>query len=324
MKTMTYAEAIRHALRDAMKEDERVFLIGEDIGPLGGAFGVTRGLWEEFGAKRVINTPISESAIVGAAIGASLSGLRAVAEIMYVDFVLLALDQIANQAAKMRYRLGGQVCVPIVVRSALGAGRGAGVHHSQSLEALLYHFPGLKIAMPSNAYDAKGLLRTAITDNNPVVFLEHKMLYNDKGEVPEEAYSIPFGQASIVRRGADVTVVALSKMVGTARRAAEQLAASGVQVELIDPRTIVPLDMETILQSVQTTGKLVIVNEAMGRGSVGADIAAKVAGSEAFYCLDAPIKLVAAKEAPIPFNRQLEKEIIPDEGAIIDAVKSIL
>ena len=262
MAEITYAEAIRSALREEMKQDERVFIIGEDIGIYGGAFGVTTGMLEEFGEKRIVETPISEQTIIGAAVGAALSGMRPVAEIMFMDFILLALDQIANQAGKMHYMFGGKATVPMVIRMPSGSGTGAAAQHSQSLETLLMHLPGLKVVTPSTPYDAKGLLKTAIHDNNPVCFVEHKLLYKMKGEVPEEDYSIPFGVADIKRAGKDLTIVTNGVMVHKSLAVAKKLESEGIDVEIIDPRTMVPLDSETIINSVTKTGKLLVVHEA--------------------------------------------------------------
>jgi len=306
MPTMNFAEAIRDALRIEMKRDPDVYIIGEDVGTFGNVFGVTKGLIDEFGEKRVRDTPITESAIVGAAVGSAACGLRPVAEIMYIDFIGVALDQLYNQAAKMRYMFGGKITIPMVLRSACGAGRGAAAQHSQSLEAWFMHIPGLRVVMPSTPADAKGLLITAIRDDNPVAFLEHKLLYNTKGEVPEGEYTIPFGQADIKREGKDVTVVATARMVHYALNAAEKLAAEGIDVEIVDPRTLSPLDEDTILDSVKKTHKLVIVHEEVKLAGSGAEIAAMVA-EQAFDYLDAPILRVAAPFSPVPFAPSLEE-----------------
>jgi acetoin:2,6-dichlorophenolindophenol oxidoreductase subunit beta len=317
-----YNKAINNALREEMQKDPTVFIAGEDIANAGGSFGITRGLLDEFGPARVIDTPISESAIVGMAVGASSTGMRPIIEIMFMDFIAVCFDPIINQAAKMRYMSGGQMTLPLVIRTQCGAGVNAGPQHSQSLEALLFHIPGIKVVMPSNPYDAKGLLKAAIRDNNPVVFIENKALYGMKGEVPEEEYTIPIGQAKVVREGNDVTIVALGQMVNKALAVVETLEANGISPEIIDPRTISPLDTETIKQSVKKTGRLVIVHEAVKIGGVGAEIAAMVQ-EEVFDYLDAPIQRVAAPFTPVPYSKPLENYYLPNENDIIDAVKKI-
>lgn len=323
MAEMTYAEAIRSALREEMQRDPSVFLIGEDIGRHGGAFGVTRGLYQEFGPERVIDTPISEAAIIGTAVGAALAGARPVAEIMYMDFITLAMSQIVNQMAKMRYMFGGKAKVPAVVRTPAGAGRGNAAQHMQSLEAWFVHVPGLKVVMPSTPYDAKGLLKTAIRSDDPVIFVEHKLLYGTRGEVPDGEYCIPFGKADIKRQGRDVTVVATSRMVLLSLAAAEALCKEGIEVEVIDPRTLVPLDVETIATSVRKTGLAVVVHEACERGGIGAEIAAQIQ-EHAFDYLNGPVLRIANPNVPIPFAPNLEKASIPDEERIIATVKRTL
>ena len=324
MRKIGYREALKEALREEMRRDSRVFLLGEDIGRYwGGAFKVTKGLAEEFGDERVIDTPISESAIVGAAVGAAITGMRPVAEIMFGDLTTLAMDQIANQAAKIRYMFGGQAKCPIVIRTPFGAGVNIAAHHSQSLEAWFMHVPGLYVAVPSTAYDAKGLLKTAIRSDDPVVFCEHKLLYPLEGEVPEEEYTIPFGIADIKREGTDVTIVATLFMVHKALNAAEELAAEGISVEVIDPRTLTPLDKQTIIKSVKKTGRIVVVTEDCKTAGVSAEIAAVIA-EEALDYLDAPIKRIAEPDTPIPFSPSLEQFVIPDEKAIIKAVKEVV
>jgi pyruvate/2-oxoglutarate/acetoin dehydrogenase E1 component len=319
MAEMTYREAIRQALREELHNDERVFMLGEDIAEFGGTFKVSLGLLEEFGPKRIRNTPLSESAILGAAVGAAATGLKPIAEIMYSDFFAVALDQVVNQAAKMRYMFGGKISLPLTIRTAMGGRRSAAAQHSQCLEAWFMHIPGIKIALPSNPYDAKGLLKTAVRDPNPTLIFENKMLYNTKGEVPEEPYVVPWGQANIVRAGTDVTVVALSDMVDFALKAADRLAQEGLSLEVIDPRTLVPLDIETITASVRKTGRLVIAHEACVTGGVGAEIASQVAYRALDY-LAAPIERVGAKDSPIPFSPILEQEILPDDQDVINAV----
>jgi len=301
-----------------------VFVLGEDVGRYwNGAFKVTKGLAEEFGDERVRDTPISESAIIGVAAGAAITGMRPIAEIMFGDLSALAMDQIANQAAKMRYMFGGQAKVPVVIRTPFGAGVNIATHHSQSLEAWFMHVPGLKIAMPSTPYDAKGLLKTAIRDDDPVMFFEHKLLYPVEGEVPEEEYTIPFGVADVKREGKDVTIVATLYMVHKALSAAELLGKEGIDVEVVDPRTLVPLDKQAIIDSVRKTGRIAIVTEDCKTAGVSAEIAALVA-EEALDYLDAPIKRVAEPDTPIPFSPPLENFILPNEKSIVKAVKEIV
>jgi len=323
MREITYRQALQEALREEMQRDEAVFLLGEDIAEFGGSYKVTAGLLDEFGAERVRNTPISEAAIVGAALGAALVGMRPVAELMYVDFCAIAMDQIVNQVAKVRYMFGGKAKASLVIRTQGGAGRSSAAQHAQSLEAWFMHVPGLKIAQPSTPYDAKGLLKTAIRDDNPVMFLEHKLLYPVQGPVPEEEYLIPFGVADIKRAGTDVTVVATSRMVHRALAAAEKLADEGIAAEVIDPRTLNPLDEETILNSVRKTQRLVIAYEAYERGGVGAEIAALVANKALDY-LDAPIERVASFNTPMPFSPKLENYVVPTEERIMAGIKRVL
>jgi len=323
MPEITFVESLRMTLKEEMQRDPSLMLIGEDIGRYGGIFGVTKGLLEEFGPHRVRSTPISESAIIGSALGAAMTGIRTVAEIMYIDFTTCAMDQIVNQVAKMRYMSGGKAKIPLVIRTQGGGGRGNAAQHSQSLEALFYHIPGLKIVMPSTPHDARGLLKTAIQDDNPVMFIEHKLLYATKGFVPNEEYLIPFGQADIKRKGKDVTVVAISYMVIKALKAADRLAGEGIEAEVIDPRTLVPLDLETLLQSVRRTNRVVVVHEGCRRGGIGAEIASQIQ-EEAFDYLDAPIQRVGALSVPIPYSEPLENAVIPGEEDIIKAVKKLL
>lgn len=323
MTMMTCREAIRQALREELLNDERVFLLGEDIAEFGGSLKVTLGLLDEFGPRRIRNTPISEMAILGAAVGSAVKGLRPIAEIMYSDFFGMAMDQVVNQAAKMRYMFGGKLSMPLTIRAPIGGRRSAAAHHSQCLEAWFLHIPGIKVAMPATPYDAKGLLKTAVRDPNTTIIFENKMLYNVKGDVPEEPYFVPWGQAKVVRSGSDVTVVALSDIVGYSLQAAEKLDAEGISVEIVDPRTIAPLDIDAIVQSVQKTGRLVIAHEANLTGGVGAEIAALVA-EKAFDYLKAPIGRVAAKDSPIPFSPVLEKAILPDDRDVFGAVMRIM
>jgi pyruvate dehydrogenase E1 component beta subunit len=304
--------------------DERVFIIGEDIGRnWGGAFKVTKGLAEEFGDDRVRDTPISENAIAGAALGAAITGMIPVAEIMFGDLITLAMDQVCNQAAKMRYMFGGQTSVPLVLRSVFGGGKNLASHHSQSLEAWFMHTPGLKVAVPSFAYDVKGLIKTAIRDPDPVMFFEHKLVYDRKEEVPDEEYLIPFGKARVHREGDDVTIWGTFLMVHKAIEAADELAKQGISAEVIDPRTLVPLDKKTLIDSVKKTGRLVLVTEETKTGATTAEIAA-IVQEEAFDWLDAPIKRVNAPDTPVPFSPPLEQAFIPSKDSIISAVREIV
>ena len=321
MREITYLEAVREAMSQEMRQNEDVFILGEDIGVYGGAFGVTRGMIEEFGSERIRNTPISEAAIAGGAVGAALTGMRPILELQFSDFITIALDQLVNQAAKTRYMFGGKGKVPMVLRTPAGSGTGAAAQHSQSLEAWMAHIPGLKVIQPSTAYDAKGLLKAAMDDDNPVIFYEHKLLYRTKGDVPEEQYSIPIGKADIKRQGKDVTIVATAIMVHKALEAAAELEKEGIDVEVVDPRTLVPLDEETIIESVKKTGRLIVVHEAVKRGGFGGEIASVIAESEAFDYLDAPIKRLGALAVPIPYNPHLEKATVPQVEDIIEAVK---
>lgn len=327
MREITFVEAINEALHEEMARDERVYVIGEDVRigyGRGGVFGATNGLFARFGPERVIDTPISESAIAGTSVGAALWGMRPVAEIMFADFIALAMDHIVNSAAKMRYAYAGEATVPVVFRTAFGAGVGAALHHSQSPEAWLTNVPGLKIVMPSTPYDAKGLLKSAIRDDNPVVFFEHKYLYTRlKGPVPEEEYLIPIGKADIKREGKDLTIIATGAMVHQALAAAEILKKEGKEAEVLDPRTLVPLDKQAILESVEKTGRVVIVHEAPTFGGFGGEIAALIA-EEAFYSLDAPIKRVGAPFTPVPASPILEKFYLPNAEKIVQAAKEIL
>jgi acetoin:2,6-dichlorophenolindophenol oxidoreductase subunit beta len=329
-RTITYREAINEALAQEMERDERVIVMGEDnaggegspgeMDAWGGVLGVTKGLYGRF-PGRVLDTPISESAFIGAAIGAATGGLRPVAELMFIDFMGVCFDQIFNQAAKFRYMFGGKAVTPVVVRTMWGAGLRAAAQHSQSLLSVFTHVPGLKVAAPSNAYDAKGLMIQSIRDDDPVIFAEHKMLYDSAADVPEESYAIPFGEANVVREGGDVTIVAIGRMVHTAMEAAGELAGSGVQAEVIDPRTTSPLDVDTILESVENTGRLVVVDESNPRCSLATDVAATVA-QDAFGSLRAPIQLVTGPHTPVPFSDSLEDLFIPDAAKIAGAVKT--
>jgi 2-oxoisovalerate dehydrogenase E1 component len=323
MRQISYAAAIQEALREEMQRDERVFVMGEDVGLYGGAYGATRDLWKEFGEWRVIDTPISEASIGGAAVGAAMAGLRPVSEIMYVDFTPLAMDQIANQGAKNRYMFGGKTSVPMVVRTEGGAGRAIAAHHSQSLESLWTHFPGIYVVMPATPYDVKGLLKTAIRDDNPVMFIEHKMLYKEKGPVPEEDYFIPLGVADIKRPGKHVTLVTYSRMVLRALEAAEILATEGIEVEVIDLRCLKPLDIETIIASVKKTGRFVGLTEAYENTSFINEVMAQV-NELAFDWLDAPMVRVAALNVPVPRAEVLEDQAIPNVERICQACRKVM
>lgn len=323
-RELTFAKALNEALHEEMARDERIFVIGEDVGAWGGVFRVTEGLYERFGPDRAVDTPISEEGFTGLAVGAAMTGLHPVVEIMFGDFITLAMDQIVNQAAKMRYMSGGQAQVPITIRATTGAGRSSGGQHSQSLHAWFCHVPGLKVVYPSTPYDAKGLLKTALREPNPVLFFEDKLMYAKvKGTVPEEEYTIPFGVADIKREGKDVTVVATARMVYAALAAAETLAQEGIEVEVIDPRTLVPLDKETLIKSVIKTQRAVIVDQGYIDYGVTAELAATIYYG-AFDYLEAPIERLAAPQVPIPFSPPLEMATIPDEKQIIAAIRRTL
>ncbi|PRX48508.1 pyruvate dehydrogenase E1 component beta subunit [Prauserella shujinwangii] len=323
-RTLTYADAVREALAQAMTADERVFLLGEDIGTYGGAFGVTGDLVHRFGEERVRDTPISELGIVGAAVGAALTGMRPVVEIQFSDFTAQAMDQIVNQAAKIHFMLGGAATVPLVLRAPGGSGTGAAAQHSQSLEAWFAHVPGLKVVMPSTPADAKGLLLAAIDDPNPVIVLEHKLLYKDSGPVPEDAARVPLGTAEVRRPGADLTVVATGVMVPRALAAAERLAGEGISAGVVDPRTLRPLDTETILDSVVETGRLLLVQEAPKTCGYVAEIAAAVAGSRAFGHLRAPVGRLCGLDVPIPYAPQLERAAVPQVEDIVREARDLV
>ena len=324
MRELTYAEALREALRQKMTSDDRVFVIGEDVGVYGGAFAVTAGLFDEFGGSRIIDTPISEAAITGACVGAALTGMRPVGEIQFMDFVTLSMEQLVLQAAKIRFMFGGKATVPMVLRMPGGSGTGAAAQHSQSLENWFVHVPGLKVVMPSTPYDAKGLLIAAIEDDNPVIFVEHKLLYRTKGHVPEEMYRVPLSQTNVVRQGRDLTVVATSIMVPRALEAAEKLAAEGIELEIIDPRTLNPLDERPIVESVAKTGKALIVHEAVKTGGFGGELVARIVESEAFDYLDAPIRRLAGLDIPIPYNRELEYHTVPQVETIVAEARKLV
>ncbi len=322
-RVIMYRDALREALREEMRRDATVFVMGEGIAERGGSYKVTEGLLDEFGPRRVLDTPIAEASFTGAGVGAALTGMHPVVEILFVDFTMLILDQIVNQAAKLPFMTGGQAKVPMVLRTQGGTGNGVAAQHSQSLEALFYHIPGLKVALPSTPYDAKGLLKTAIRDDFPIIFLEHKLLYMTKGEVPEEEYLIPFGEGLVRREGSDITLIAWSNMVDRSLEAADELASESIQVEVIDPRTLVPLDKELILQSVRKTQRVMIVQEAVRRGGVASDIAS-IIQQEAFDYLDAPIEIVAGVNTPIPYNLDLEAACVPQKQDIIETARSLV
>jgi acetoin:2,6-dichlorophenolindophenol oxidoreductase subunit beta len=322
-REMTYREALHDALAEEMARDPNVFVMGEDIGKHGGTFKVTEGLLEQFGETRVVETPICESGFIGAAVGAAMMGMRPVAEIMFADFITICMDQLVNNAAKMRYMYDGEISVPMVVRAPQGAGLRMGVHHSQSFEAWFAHVPGLKVAIPSTPADAKGLLKSAIRDDDPVVFLEHKMLYSTKGPVPDGEYLVPLGKADVKRVGSDVTVIATSLMVLRALAAAERLQQEGISVEVVDPRTLQPLDTETLVASARKTGRVVVVHEAPGPYGAGAEIATAI-NQGAFGYLDMPIERVTLPFVPVPFSPGLEDYVVPREEQIIAAVRRTL
>jgi pyruvate dehydrogenase E1 component beta subunit len=329
-RTISYREAINEALAQEMARDESVIVMGEDnaggmgspgeMDAWGGVLGVTKGLYHQF-PGRVLDTPISESAFIGAAVGAATRGLRPVAELMFIDFMGVCFDQIFNQAAKFRYMFGGKAVTPVVVRTMYGAGLRAAAQHSQALYPIFTHIPGLKVAVPSSPYEAKGLLIQSIRDDDPVIFCEHKAMYDTTGEVPEESYTIPFGEANLAREGGDVTIVAIGRMVSVAMEAADELAGSGIEAEVIDPRTTSPLDTETILESVESTGRLVVVDEATPRCNLATDISATVA-QEAFGSLQAPIQMVTAPHTPVPFSDALEDAYMPDAQKVVNAAKA--
>jgi pyruvate/2-oxoglutarate/acetoin dehydrogenase E1 component len=322
MREVYYWQAINEALREEMERDPSVFIMGEDVAIYGGAYGVTRGLYQKFGEERVRDTAISEAAIVGAGLGAAITGLRPVVEIMYVDFMSIAMDQLCNQVAKIRYMFGGKTKVPLVIRTQGGPGRTLGAHHSQSLEAWFVHIPGIKVVMPATPYDAKGLLKSAIREDNPIVYIEHKMLYRTKGVIPEEEYLVPIGKTDVKREGDDVTIVAYSKALLTTLEAAEEIEKLGISCEVVEPMTLLPLDIETIVNSVKKTHKVIIVHEACKTGGVGAEIASQIM-ENAFDYLDAPIKRLCGADVPMPKAPNLEKLAVPQKEDIIKAVKEL-
>lgn len=321
MGEMIVREAIAQGLREALDGDERVLLMGEDIGVYGGAYAVTKGMLDQYGEERIKDTPIAESVIVGSAVGAAMAGLRPIVEIMTINFILLAIDQVVNNAAKLRYMSNGQIEVPIVIRTVTGGGGQLGATHSQSLEGWFASVPGLKVAVPSDPYDALGLLRTAVADENPVIYAEHSLLYGVRGEVPDEPYEIPFGQAAVKRPGRDVTIVAYSKMVHTAMEAAQTLATRGVEAEVVDLRTLRPLDTQTVIESVVKTSRAVVVEEAWRTGGFGAELASTIQ-EEAFDSLDGPVARVGGVEVPTPYSTRLEAAALPDAERIVKAIET--
>lgn len=324
MREITYAQAINEAMSQEMRRDDKVFFLGEDIGIYGGAFGVSVGMFAEFGGDRVRDTPISEAAIIGAAVGAACTGMRPIAELMFSDFSAVAMDQIVNQAAKMRYQFGGQAKVPLVIRMPGGSGVGAAAQHSQSIEAWFCHVPGLKVVVPSSPYDAKGLLISAIRDDNPVMFFEQKLLYRQKGPVPEEAYTIPFGVAEVKRTGKDLTLITYGRMLPICLEVADKLAKKEISIEVIDPRTLLPLDKASLIASAKKTGKVLIVHEAVQTGGIGGEISAIISDSDAFFYLDAPIKRIGGLDVPIPYCFELEREVVPTADSITQAVYQLM
>ena len=322
MAEETFLEALRQGLAEEMRRDPSIYMFGEDVA-LGGPFGVTQGLSEEFGAHRLVNTPISEGTVMGLAVGAAIAGLRPIVEIMFIDFITLAMDQLVNHAAKLHYMSGGQLKIPLTVRVQCGISGAMGAHHSQSLESWLAHVPGLKVVLPSNPADAKGLLKSAVRDDNPTVVIEHRALYWTKGKLPDNDHLVPLGRANVVREGDQLTIVALTNMVGTSLAAADALAREGVSVEVIDPRCVSPLDVETIATSVKKTGRLIVVHEAVEQGGIGAEITAQIQ-QHSFYHLDSPIQRIAAPFAPVPAGPTLEKSFVPGQTHLIDAVRSAL
>jgi pyruvate dehydrogenase E1 component beta subunit len=321
MPEMSYRDAVSAALREALQEDPRTFLVGEDIGPYGGAYAVTKGFTDEYGPERVRDSPLSESVIVGAGVGAAMGGLRPIVEIMTINFTLLAMDQIVNHAAKMRYMSGGQLSVPLIIRTVTGGGAGVAATHSQNFEGWFASVPGLKVVVPSTPYDALGLFRSCRDEMDPVVFVEHVLLYSNRGEVPEGSYKVPLGTADLKRMGSDLTIISYGRMVHVALAAAEQLSQEGLEVEVVDLRCLRPLDIETVLESVRKTHRAVVVEEVWKTGGFGAEVAAQIQEG-AFEYLDAPVVRVAGEDVPMPYSRPLEQAAIPDTNKVVQAVKS--
>lgn len=324
MREITYRDAVREAMCEEMRRDESVYLMGEDIGVYGGAFGVSKGMLAEFSPERIRETPISETAVVGAGVGSAITGMRPIVELMYSDFMAVCYDQIINQAAKMHYMFAGRVNVPMVIRTPAGGGTGAAAQHSQSLEQMYCHVPGLKVVVPSTPYDAKGLLKSAIRDNNPVIFLEQKRLYTETGMVPDTDYTIPLGKADLKREGRDVSIITYGRTVQMSLQVSEKLAKEGIQVEVLDLRTLSPLDTEAVIATAKKTGRVVVVHESVQFAGFGGEIVSTIAGSEAFFCLNAPIKRVGGAFCPVPFNPVLEEQAFPTPEKIEAAVRSTL
>ena len=324
MKEITYRDAVREAMCEEMRRDENVYFMGEDIGVYCGAFGVSRGMIQEFGAERVRETPISETAFVGAGVGSAITGMRPIVELMFSDFMAVCYDQIMNQAAKMHFMFAGKVSVPMVIRTAAGGGTGAAAQHSQSLEQMYCHVPGLKVVVPSTPYDAKGLLKSAIRDNNTVIFLEQKRLYKEKGMIPEEEYTIPLGVADVKRPGKDVSVITYGRMVPMCLQVAETLAKEGIDTEVVDLRTLSPLDKNAVIATAKKTGRVVVVHESVQFGGFGGEVVSTIADSDAFFYLDAPVKRVGGLFCPVPFNPVLEANAFPTPERIEAAIRSTL
>lgn len=324
MKQITYRDAIREAMCEEMRRDENVYLMGEDIGVYGGVFGVSQGMLEEFGPDRIRETPISEAAFVGAGVGSAVTGMRPIVELMFSDFMTVCYDQIVNQAAKMHYMFAGKVNVPMVIRTPAGGGTGAAAQHSQSLEQMFCHVPGLKVVTPSTPYDAKGLLKTAIRDNNPVIFLEQKLLYGQEGLIPDEDYAIPLGEADLKRQGRDVSIITYGRMVQMSLQVAEKFSQEGIEVEVLDLRTLSPLDTEAVITTAKKTKRVVVVHESVQFAGFGGEIVSTIAGSDAFYCLEAPIQRVGGAFCPVPFSPVLEEQAFPTPKKIEAAIRGIL
>jgi len=324
VRAITYKEALREAIMEKIREDKSVFMMGEDIGVYGGAFGLSIGMLDEFGPKRILDAPMSEASFTGVSVGAAIMGMRPIVEIMFSDFLTFGADQIANQASKLRFMTGGQLKIPLVVRSPQGSGTGAASQHSQNVEAWFLNIPGLKIVAPSNPYDAKGLLKSSIEDDNPIIFLEHKLLYSTKGEVPKKDYRIPIGKSKVVRSGNDVTIVATSIMVKRSLEAAEILEKEGIETEIIDLRTIKPLDIEPIVESVKKTHRLLVVYEGCTAGGIGGEVVSRIGESEAFLYLDAPLFRLGGADVPIPYNLNLERKATPQIENIVSKAKEIV
>jgi pyruvate dehydrogenase E1 component beta subunit len=324
MSNITYQQAVADALKEEMRRDDKVFLLGEDMGVYGGCFGVTRGFLDEFGEDRIMDTPISEGGFTGMAVGAAMAGYRPVVEYMFSDFVTCAMDLITNQAAKARFMLGGQVSVPLVIRTPAGSGTGAAAQHSQSLEAWFCHVPGLKVVMPSTPRDAKGLLKSAIREDNAILFYEHKLLYQTKGEAPDEEYLLPIGEARVMREGKDVTIISYSLTALKALKAAEMLEKEGIDAEVLDLRTVSPLDQDRIIASAKKTGRVLVTHESVEKFGVGAEVASVINDSEAFFYLDRPVKRFGGEDIPIPYSPQLEVQVAPQAETIYERVKQLL